>query len=81
MYSENGVLVDFEEINKLVETADVFTVGFATFLERLLIRDRAAAREQVDRMLAWRPERIVLAHGDIIEAGGEEVLRRAYAWL
>jgi hypothetical protein len=52
-----------------------------TFFERLLIRDRAAAREQVDRMLAWRPERIVLAHGDIIEAGGEGVLRRAYAWL
>jgi len=53
----------------------------ATFVERLLIRDRAAAREQVDRMLAWRPERIILAHGEMIETGGEEVLRRAYAWL
>jgi len=52
-----------------------------TFLERLLIRDRTAAREQVDRMLAWRPERIVLAHGDIVESDGHEVLRRAYAWL
>jgi len=53
----------------------------ATFLERWMIRDRAAAREQVDRMLAWRPERIVLSHGDLVEAGGEAVLRRAYAWL
>jgi hypothetical protein len=53
----------------------------ATLFERVLIRDRAAARAQVDRMLAWRPERIVLAHGDIIETGGEEILRRAYAWL
>ncbi len=53
----------------------------ATLLERLIIRDRAAAREQVGRMLAWKPERIVLAHGDLVETGGQEVLRRAYAWL
>lgn len=53
----------------------------ATLLERWIIRNRAAAREQVDRMLAWNADRIVLAHGDIIETGGHEVLRRAYAWL
>jgi hypothetical protein len=53
----------------------------ATRLERWLIRDRAAARAQVERMLAWRPERIVLAHGPCIESGASEVLRRAYAWL
>jgi hypothetical protein len=53
----------------------------ATLLERVLIRDRGAARAQVDRMLAWKPERIVLAHGDIIETGGCDVLRRAYDWL
>jgi hypothetical protein len=53
----------------------------ATWVERLLIRDRAAARAQVDRMLAWNADRIVPAHGDVIETGGREVLRRAYAWL
>ena len=53
----------------------------ATRLERVLIRDRAAAREQVARMLAWDFDRIALAHGDIVETGGHEVLRRAYAWL
>jgi hypothetical protein len=53
----------------------------ATWLERWLIRDRAAARAQVDRMLAWPIERIVLAHGALIETGGRDVLRRAYAWL
>lgn len=41
MYSENGVLVDFEEINKLVDAADVFTVGFATFSERLIVDARS----------------------------------------
>jgi hypothetical protein len=45
MYSENGVLVDFDEISKLLETADVFTVGFATFPERLVVDTRANERE------------------------------------
>ncbi|MCP5059149.1 MAG: DUF4336 domain-containing protein [bacterium] len=53
----------------------------ATWLEHLMIRRRAEAREQVDRMLAWKPERIVLSHGAWVEHGGTEVLRRAYAWL
>ena len=53
----------------------------ATWLERILIRDRRAAREQIDRMLAWDFDRIVLAHGDIIETGGRDVLRNAYAWV
>jgi len=53
----------------------------ATYLERLLIRDRRAARAQMDRMLAWDFERILLAHGEPVLAGGREVLRRAYEWL
>lgn len=53
----------------------------ATWLERIMIRNRGAAREQIGRMLAWNAERIVLAHGDIIPSGGRAVLERAYAWL
>jgi len=45
MYSENGVLVDFEEINKLIESADVFVVGFGNFPERLLIDSRSNDKE------------------------------------
>ncbi len=53
----------------------------ATLVERVMVRDRTAAREQVDRMLAWRPERMVLAHGDMVESNATDVLRRAYDWL
>lgn len=53
----------------------------ATWLEHVMIRDRENARKQVDRMLAWRPDRILLAHGPCIERDGEAVLREAYAWL
>jgi hypothetical protein len=53
----------------------------ATWLERIMIRDRVAARDQIDRVLAWRPERIVLSHGDLVESHGADVVERAYAWL
>jgi hypothetical protein len=53
----------------------------ATWLEHVMIRRRAEARAQVDRMLAWNAERIVLAHGDLVTSNATEVLRRAYAWL
>jgi hypothetical protein len=52
-----------------------------TLLERVMIRDRPAAREQIARIAAWGAERIVLAHGDNVAAGGSEVVREAYGWL
>lgn len=53
----------------------------ATWLERVMIRDRASAREQVGRVLAWPVERIVLGHGDLVPADGHGVIERAYRWL
>ncbi len=50
-------------------------------LERFMIRDRGLARRQVDRILLWDIERIVLGHGGLVERDGREVVRRAYAWL
>jgi hypothetical protein len=52
-----------------------------TVIERLLVRDRAAARASLERVLAWDFDRVVLAHGQVLEHGGVEGLRRAYAWL
>jgi hypothetical protein len=49
--------------------------------ERLMIRDRVVARRQVERILAWDIDRIVLAHGTLVDRDGREVVRRAYAWL
>jgi Domain of unknown function (DUF4336) len=53
----------------------------ATLLEHVMIRNRVAAREQIARIVAWGAERIVLAHGPIIESSGSEVVQRAYRWL
>jgi len=50
-------------------------------LDPLLIRDRRAARESLERILAWDFDRVVVAHGEILEHGGREALREGYAWL
>ena len=50
-------------------------------LDPLLIRDRRAARESLERILAWDFDRIIVAHGDVLESGGHETLCRGYAWL
>lgn len=50
-------------------------------LDPLLIRDRHAARESLERILAWDFDRIIVAHGDVLETGGHDILRRGYSWL
>lgn len=40
MYTENGLIVDLQEIESIVKQADVFAVGFRLFPERLLIDRR-----------------------------------------
>lgn len=50
-------------------------------LDPLLIRDREAARRSLERILAWDFDRVVVAHGDVLERGGREALRSGYAWL
>ncbi len=51
------------------------------YLEYIAVRDRTLARRQVDRILEWDIDGVVLAHGDLIAHGGHDALREAYAWL
>jgi hypothetical protein len=48
---------------------------------RLAFVGRRAARAAVTRILSWPTERVVMAHGEPIEADGQAFLRRAFAWL
>ncbi len=50
-------------------------------LDPLLIRDRRAARQSLERILDWDFDRVVVAHGDVLESGGREALRQGYSWL
>lgn len=40
MFTENGVLIDMEELGKVVDDCDVFTVGFRLFPERVIFDTR-----------------------------------------
>ena len=47
---------------------------------RQTFRDRKALRQDVERMIGWAPERVILAHGRWYESAGTEELRRAFRW-
>ena len=45
MHTENGLLVDIGEIRHIIKDADVFTIGFRLFPERVVIDTRYDERE------------------------------------
>lgn len=44
-------------------------------------KHRPAFREAVERMIAWKPERVILAHGRWYAGNGVAELKRAFSWL
>lgn len=50
-------------------------------LVRTLIRDRAAARASLERILSWDFNRVIVTHGEVLEHGGREQLRSAFEFL
>jgi hypothetical protein len=50
-------------------------------LELTLLGGKDAARDSLDRMLAWKPKKVVMAHGRWYDRNGTEELRRAFRWL
>ena len=46
-----------------------------------LIFSRHALRDAVEQMLAWNPERVIIAHGRWFDRDGAHELRRAFRWL
>lgn len=51
------------------------------YLERIAVGNRAAARQEVARILEWDIDGIILAHGGLVQSAGRRVFRDAYAWL
>jgi hypothetical protein len=57
--------------------------GFGpTWAERfVVIRDRAEARRSLEQLLRWDFDRVVVAHGGVLEHGGHAALAKGYGWL
>lgn len=52
-----------------------------TLLFRAGIRDKRAAANSIKRILDWDFDRILVGHGEDVEAGGHDAFERAFAWL
>lgn len=50
-------------------------------LVRSLVRDRAAARASIERVLSWDFERVTVTHGMVLQRSGRRLMRQAWAWL
>ncbi len=48
---------------------------------KMAIKDKQAAGESVRTILDWDFDRIIVAHGDIVETGGKQTLRDSFRWL
>jgi len=48
---------------------------------RLTVLNRKRARECIAAIAAWKPEKIIVAHGDCIEENAGAALKRAFGWL
>ena len=52
-----------------------------TTLFRLAVKDEHAARDSVERILAWDFDRVIVGHGAIIESGGKDAFAAGWSWL
>jgi hypothetical protein len=50
-------------------------------IDRVVNRDRPVARATVDTLLKWDFQRVILAHGHVVEQDGAKAFREAYSWL
>ena len=48
---------------------------------RWAIRDKAAARQSLGFVMRWDFDRVIVAHGDILETGGRKKLRDAFGFI
>lgn len=54
--------------------------GFG-WMERFAVQDWRLGRRQVDRILEWETDKLLIAHGTLVLHGGREAIREAYAFL
>jgi hypothetical protein len=57
------------------------TVAVSRMIRAGAFSDRSAARQSLDRVLAWPFDRIVVGHGAPVTASARDALAAAYGWL
>lgn len=93
LHAESGTLISSDLTENFVEPVDhLFTrlylkangtygkPGWPRVL-RVVYRDRRAARRSIDALLERPFDRVILAHGQILETGGRAAVRETFAFL
>ncbi len=78
-----------EAVRSRIEVALTFRFGEKTYaaeacggsLDHSLSAIEVPPGAASEQILAWDFDRIVVAHGDVLERNGRERLRAAYSWL
>ncbi|MGI9263780.1 MAG: DUF4336 domain-containing protein [Gammaproteobacteria bacterium] len=52
-----------------------------SLLIKVCFRDKAKSRASIDRLMEWNFDRVILAHGEVLESGGREAVERSFKWL
>lgn len=55
--------------------------GQQRFIYYALAQDKKSVAESARRIMEWEFGRIVMAHGEVVESGGKDVMGRMYGWL
>jgi hypothetical protein len=50
-------------------------------LEKLATRDKIAVKQAVERVLEWDFDRVIVAHGSVLETGGKQQFKAGYDWF
>jgi hypothetical protein len=50
-------------------------------LQLSFLARHASVRQAVEKMIAWAPERLIIAHGRWYPSGAVAELRRAFRWV
>lgn len=52
-----------------------------SWLEKIATTDKTTLKKSVERLLNWDFERVIMAHGSIVERGGKEKFKQGYDWF
>lgn len=52
-----------------------------SILEKIATKDKEKVKHSLQKILAWDFQRIIVAHGDIVETNAKEQLKAGYQWF
>lgn len=52
-----------------------------SWLEKIAVQDKQQAQKSIDKILSWDFERVIMAHGTIVETNAKKELTAGYQWL